>query len=49
MSEKNSLVFYQDMKYRWGREEEYTVCCTAPGSKKLDSLVESRGFEIKRN
>jgi hypothetical protein len=28
MSEKNSLAFYQDMKYRRGKEEEYTVCCT---------------------
>jgi len=27
------------MKYRWGREEEYTVCCKVPGRKKKNWIA----------
>jgi len=30
MSEKNSIVFYQDMKRGWGRDK-YIECCTRQG------------------
>jgi hypothetical protein len=46
MSEKNSIVFYQDMKYGWGRDKSIE-CCTRQ-EKKWDSLVASSSSEIRR-
>jgi hypothetical protein len=35
MSEKRSLVFYQEMKQKWGREEHIELCNSAPEMKEM--------------
>jgi len=45
MSEKNSIVFYQDMKHGWGRDKYIEMLHQ---KKKWDSLVASISLEIRR-
>jgi hypothetical protein len=40
ISEKNSVVFYQDMKHSWGRDK-YIECCTR---RKEEEEEEEKGY-----